>query len=150
MILDPVTETPIRSFAQVRSDAEAFERLLASRNLNVPSGSPLEAALHAARTLAETAVVGTRPPRDIAVALGAAYLSRALSQANAGDSLFGLEPLVPNLVALGSDPIPTSEGAESTQARNAVFELEVGACFAAAGVPARAAEPDIVLTHDGR
>jgi hypothetical protein len=150
LILHPGTGTPIRSFEQIRQDAEALESFLASRGLEIDPDSALSRALSAAKVLGESAVPGTRPPKDIVIALGAAFLSRALTEAASQNSFCKLERLVPNIVSLGSDPIPTSTVNEPTQSRNFVFELEVGACFLAGGVPAEAAEPDIVLEEGGR
>ena len=138
---------PLCSFAKLAEAAEWLEAFLTAQGSAPPIGSDIARAISAAKDLPR-AVPGPRPPTDLSLALGAAFLGRALERASHHRSFPKLYRLLPHLIKC--NPIQ-NVSAPSTQSRNFVFELVVGACLLPANVDARsAAEPDLVLEEADR
>lgn len=148
MILDPRSGMPIRSYRKGNEDVRWLADLLKTEGLSVPPETPLTRSFEAASHLPDTPP-GPRPPSDLAWALGVEQLARILRAASKHPAFRGICRLLPHLTAIFANPIQTV-AAEPSLSRNAVFELEVGAGFLAAGIPASSEEPDIVLEEDGR
>jgi hypothetical protein len=142
VIFHPNTGIPVRSFRRFAEDGEWLEAFLRGEGITVPTESTLAAAIDASKKLRDEEVASLRPP-DIAVVEGMAFLARALQEAALTPWFGGVRRLLPHLVE--ANPIQNVTDV-STQPRNFVFELLVGACLLAAGFQVEShAEPDLIL-----
>jgi len=150
VILNPFNELPLCSFARLRENALWLEAFLASNTIS-PS-SVLTKHLDVLKALPEGHT--ERSPRDISGAIGVAFIAAALQAAEKHASFAKLRRL---LRYLGRDKgnkndreiSPTAAG-PSSDPRNLIFELEMGACLIAGNIPSESrSEPDLVSQHDG-
>jgi hypothetical protein len=144
MILHPFSEVPLCSFARLRDNALWLEAFLS--RIPITPSSALAAHLDVLKALPEGRTEAT--PRDISGAIGIAFLASALQAAEKHHSFAGLGRLV-NHLAKDAEISPTAAG-PSSDPRNLVFELEMGACLIAGNIPAESrSEPDLVCQHGG-
>jgi len=144
VILHPFNELPLCSFDRLRENALWLEIFL-EKNSIIPSRS-LATHLEVLKALPEDH--NEASPRDISGAIGVAFLSAALQAAGKHASFSKLRRLLRHL-AIDKEISPTAKGS-SSDPRNFVFELEIGACLIAGNIDVESrSEPDLVCQHRG-
>jgi len=150
MILHPYTEIPITSFHKVRDNALWLRDFLSKQKqpeIQIEKGSDLELALSISEKFPNWAeeekdiLEELKTPEILSKAIGLSFLASILSEAARHLSFKNALRLLPDLTK--SNPI-MHEASESTQPRNAVFELEVASIFIASGLATETFnEPDV-------